>query len=343
MSKQKHSRSLFIVVVIFAMLFPMSVGMQVEQVQAENSRAECVMDASSLRVLWQQNGDLRLPMASTTKIATALTVIEKEKDLDRIIRVPLAAVGIEGSSVYLKEGDKISIRELLYGLMLRSGNDCALALALSQAESIAAFSKEMNEQAEKAGALNSHFRNPHGLPCKNHYTTAIDLSRITASALQSATFQEIVSTKYYAPRNWQNKNKMLTRYVGAIGVKTGYTKEAGRCLVTAAKRGNLTLICTVLSCARMYERTEELLDAYFAAYQNHMLVSADEQFSLDIHGKSFLTTTQEDLVYPMLTEEMEWVERRISPVEGREKEGILGKIEIYLLKRLLFSRNLYKL
>ena len=226
---------------------------------------------------------------------------------------------------------------------MRSGNDSAVTLALSQAENIAAFSSQMNEIAQKAGAINSRFRNPHGLPCKNHYTTALDLSFITAYALKNPMFADIVATKYYAPHNWVNKNKMLTRYEGAIGVKTGFTKEAGRCLVTAATRNGLTLICTVLHCYAMYERTEKLLDDCFSSYENHLLVGADEQVEICIHGKNTTATTRQDVFYPLLKDELPWLERVVTPIEGNENEGIIGKIQIFLLKRLIFSGNLYKL
>ena len=309
----------------------------------EEARAECVIELHSLRILLQKSGDTRLPMASTTKIVTAITVLEQEKNLDRLVSVPPEAASVEGSSVYLKEGTQWTVRDLLYGLMLRSGNDCAVTLALSQAENIAAFSSKMNETAQKAGAIHSRFRNPHGLPCENHYTTALDLSYITAYALKNPIFAEIVATKYYAPHNWTNKNKLLTRYEGTIGVKTGYTKEAGRCLVTAATKNGLTLICTVLHCYAMYERTEKLLDDCFASYENHLLIGANEQVNVCVNGKTLATTTREDVFYPLLKEESERLKRVVTPLEGREKEGIIGKIEIFLLKRLLFSGNLYKL
>ena len=136
------------------------------------SKAECVMEVDSRRVLYEERGDIRLPMASTTKILTCITVLNLCDDLDKEFEIPIEAVGIEGSSVYLNVGDKYSVRDLLYGLMLRSGNDCATALALYCGSSIEEFTTQMNGIAQKAGALNSYFKNPHGLPCEGHYTTA---------------------------------------------------------------------------------------------------------------------------------------------------------------------------
>ena len=315
---------------------------------AENyveAKAECVMELNSRRVLYESNGDTRLPMASTTKIVTAATVLDNVPNLKEEVKIPAQAAGVEGSSVYLKTGDIYTVEELLYGLMLRSGNDCGVALALHCCGSVARFAMKMNETAQKAGALASRFENPHGLPSANHYTTAHDLTLITCYAMQNPVFRTIVSTRYYEPRHWKNKNKMLALYDGGIGVKTGYTKEAGRCLVTAAKRDNMTLVCTVLSCPTTYERSAKLLDDAFAAYSNEKLLSADEVFTLN-DGKT-KAKAGKDFYYPLLKEEKEWIEIRTKAIETRnrkKKSGeIVGQFEIYLAKQLLFSGNLYKL
>ena len=303
------------------------------------SSAECVMELDQRRILYESHGDVRLPMASTTKIVTALSVIESGIDLDKLISVPDSAVGIEGSSVYLKSGERLSIRDLLYGLMLRSGNDCAVALAELVDGSTESFVTRMNMIAQKAGALNSRFSNPHGLPSKNHYTTAVDLSLLAAYAMENPTFREIVSTKYYATKNWKNKNKMLNLYDGAIGVKTGYTKEAGRCLVTAAERDGMKVIVTVLNSPNMYERTKELLDDAFSKYKMQLILSADAVISFD-GGEG---VTRQNFYYPMMEGEESHLEVLATPFKSKENEKIVGQFEIYLLKRLLFSGNLYKL
>lgn len=178
--------------------------------------------------------DARLPMASTTKILTAIIILE-DCDLNEIISVPKQAELAGGSSVYLREGDQISVRDLLYGLMLRSGNDCAVSLAIRHSGDLKAFAQAMNERAVRIGAEHSHFCNPHGMPDENHYTTARDLAIISAYAMNNETFREIVSCQYYEAKSWKNKNKMLFDYDGAIGIKTGFTTRAGRCLVTAAQ------------------------------------------------------------------------------------------------------------
>lgn len=304
------------------------------------AKAECVMEQNSRRVLYESHGDLRLPMASTTKIATAITVLDLCEDIGAELEIPTEAEGVEGSSVYLKAGDIYSVEDLLYGLMLRSGNDCATALALYCSGSIGEFSARMNTTAQRAGALDTCFKNPHGLPCSGHYTTARDLSLISCYAMSNPIFRKIVSTSYYEPCHWKNKNKMLSVYEGGIGVKTGYTKEAGRCLVSAAERNGMTLICSVLSCPTTYERSTKLLDDAFAAYTYTRLLTEKEEIRYELDGKSVVGYTREEFSYPLMDGEIEQIERRILPVVNGE---IVGQIQIFLAKRLLFSTNLYKL
>lgn len=302
------------------------------------------MEASTRRILYERNGEVALPMASTTKILTAITVLENCEDIKEEFPIPAEAVGIEGSSVYLKDGDVYSAEELLYGLMLRSGNDCAEALALHTSGSIEAFAIKMNETAQKAGALNSSFKNPHGLPCEGHYTTARDLNLIACYAMHNTIFHKIVGTQYYEGRHWANKNKMLKNYEGAIGVKTGYTKQAGRCLVTAAERNGMTLIATVLNCPMMYERSAELLEDSFKAYEWTRILGGDTPVPIALDGKKATGYTREDLFYPLLPEEKALLRMDVERKESTDKnDEIIGQIKIYLINRLLFSRNLYKL
>jgi D-alanyl-D-alanine carboxypeptidase len=303
------------------------------------SAAECVMEVDSRRILYQEHGDIRLPMASTTKIATAISVLDSGIDIEATVSIPHNAVGVEGSSVYLKEGEEYSVKDLLYGLMLRSGNDCAVALAETVDGSVGAFSTRMNETAERAGALNTHFVNPHGLPAKLHYTTAVDLSLITSYAMQNPLFCSIVSTKYYQPRAWQNKNKMLVQYEGAIGVKTGYTKEAGKCLVSAAEREGMRLVVTVLNCPTAYERSKTLFDDAFSKYTRKRLLGATEVLRFD-GGEG---VPGQDYYYPLMEGEEEHIEIVAKPFVCSENKKIVGQFEIYLLKQLLFCGNLYKL
>ena len=319
--------------------------------ETEHSKAECVMEKESRRILYEYNGDRRLPIASTTKIATAITVLEECECLEEKFQIPNEAIGIEGSSIYLKEGDIYSSTDLLYGLMLRSGNDSAVALAIRTASSIPNFCVKMNEIAQKAGALHTNFKNPHGLPLSGHYSTARDLSYITCYALHNTMFEKIVSTKYYPPFGWKNKNKLLSQYSYAIGVKTGYTKEAGRCLVSAGKKDDMTIVCSVLSCPDMYNRSIALLDDCFEKYKRVQLLNKNEIFKMEVNGRVVSCKSKCDFFYPLQEEELEYIEIITTATPNlmktsdftRKKEEIYGKIEIYLLKRLIFSSNLYKL
>lgn len=232
-----------------------------------------VIEQSTGKVLKGQNIHARLPMASTTKVMTAYTIIKNVKDLDRQITIDKRAVGVEGSSIYLQEGEKLTFRELLYGLMMRSGNDSAVALAIGMSGSEEEFVKMMNYEAKLLGLRNTNFTNPHGLHNDNHYTSSYDLAKITAEAYKYDTFREVVGCKNIKISNYDggyrylvNKNKMLNNYKDANGVKTGFTKRAGRCLVAGAKRNDMQLISVVLNVPDMYNMCSYLLDYGFENY-----------------------------------------------------------------------------
>lgn len=239
---------------------------------SSSARAMAVVDGDTGELLFCKNADKRMEPASTTKICTAITVLESCTVLDLPMPIPDKAVGVEGSSLYLQHGEMLTVRDLLYGLMLQSGNDCAEALAIIVGGSIDGFVKMMNDTAVKAGAKNTNFVNPHGLHHDEHYTTARDLCAISHYAMQNELFRKIVSTKHYRTpyhnheydRSFPNKNKMLFNYEGGNGIKTGYTKKSGRCLVSSATRDGKTYICTVLDCYDMWEESARLLDNAFA-------------------------------------------------------------------------------
>lgn len=317
------------------MLLPCLLVGAVKPVSAATpSGAECVVEISSRRILHKRNDDGFLPMASTTKILTAIVILD-DCDIGEKISVPREAEGTEGSSVYLKAGDVYTVEELLYGLMLRSGNDCAVTLALHHSGSIEKFAQAMNEKAVSLGATESNFVNPHGLPDKRHHTTARDLAFISAYAMENPKFREIVSTKYYEPRNWKNKNKMLFEYDGAIGVKTGYTIAAGRCLVTAAERNGMTLVCTVLDSPQMYERTGELLDNAFAEYSMKELCSP--QTGIDGYAVEYAFS------YPLREEEVGKIriDKEVTQPAVTQAGNFAGQMQIFLENNLIFSQNLY--
>lgn len=221
---------------------------------AYSAQSMVVMEHTTLSVIDSVNCDKKLPMASTTKIMTALVTLENVPLSQKVV-IPKEASGVEGSSMYLVCGETLTVEELLYGLMLTSGNDAAVALAIAVAGSQDAFVDMMNQKAKALGLISTNFTNPSGLPDDNHYTTAFELGIITAKALENSTFSQIVSTKsarvpYKNNPNGRlltNHNKLLSLYEYAIGVKTGFTKKAGRCLVSAAKKDGVTLICVTLN------------------------------------------------------------------------------------------------
>ena len=330
-------RKLFLPAILFVLLIAVCIRTSAPSKSAfafQTGQAECVVDASSLRILHEKNAETPLPNASTTKILTAIIILE-DCDLDERICIPNEAAGTEGSSIYLHAGDIYTVEELLYGLMLCSGNDAAVTLALHHSGSIEAFARKMNEKAAMLGATGSHFVNPHGLPDKRHRTTARDLALIAAYAMQNETFRTIVSTKYYAPRHWYNKNKMLASYEGANGIKTGFTTDAGHCLVTGAEREGMQLVCVVLNCPQMYERTAELLDQSFAEYS----VARLTDFALIPQGVGARTAFE----FPLRKEEMALVRTELSIAEPlpKKKGAIAGYIKIFLANDLIFSQNLY--
>ena len=232
-----------------------------------------LLDPISGHLLAEKDAHTRRPMASTTKIMTALVVLE-HCDPEETVTVPPAAVGIEGSSIYLYAGEQISVRTLLYALLLASANDAAAALAYHVAGGIAEFAALMNEKAAALMLTDTHFCNPHGLHEEEHYTTAADLALLTAAALQDPTLAEIVATKRYsapqqgtdANRLFRNHNRLLHSFEGAIGVKTGFTKRSGRCLVSAASREGLTLIAVTLNAPNDWQDHTALLEWGFASY-----------------------------------------------------------------------------
>ena len=232
------------------------------------------MDAQTGRVLFEKDADRQSLIASTTKIMTALIVCEQCNVLDRM-RIPKEAVGIEGSSMYLREGEVLTIQELLYGLMLSSGNDAAVALAIYCGGTVEGFVQLMNDKAHRLGLRNTHFENPNGLDSPNHYSTARDLAALSAYAMENPIFRQTVSTKNVRAgnRSLQNHNKLLWRVEGADGVKTGFTKAAGRVLVSSAYRQGRRLVCVTINDGNDWRDHETLLENGFSDFQIYSIVT----------------------------------------------------------------------
>ena len=269
----KDRRTLiYLVLISIFLLSMMTLMISAESSEKTNAKAFALYNPELDTFICDKNIDLRLPMASTTKIMTALIAIERLNP-DEKITVPSEATGIEGSSIYLSPGDVISVRDLIYSVLLQSANDAATALAIRISGNIEAFAEVMNQRAAEIGATNTNFENPHGLDSENHYTTAKDLALIASAALKNEIFRKISSTYKYSftmgekNRILVNHNKLLTQYDGCIGVKTGYTKKCGRCLVSAAYRDGVTLIAVTLSDPNDWRDHTDLLNVGFSTLE----------------------------------------------------------------------------
>ncbi len=276
---------------VFTVITLFSMWISAEAAGADNAKAAVVMEAQSGRVLFSKAGDRQLPMASTTKLMTALVTLE-QPDLDSYFTVDPQAIKVEGSSMGLQEGDQVTLRILAWGMMLASGNDAAGAAAVRIAGSTESFALLMNAKAAEIGMDQSHFVTPSGLDHPDHYTTAEDMAKLAKAALQNDILAEIVSTKnqkleYGNPpyTRWlQNHNKLLWSYSGTIGLKTGYTSDAGRCLVSAAKRGGVTLITVTLGCPDDFRVHSSLFDSYFSTVTLTDLNSAVNGLTIAVTG-----------------------------------------------------------
>ncbi len=343
----------FIIISQILLIFLFCFKAQSTAFGATVSKGECVMEVSSGRILYCNNEDLKLPIASTTKILTAITVIENF-NLDKVITVPKQATLIEGSSIYLKEGERLTVEELLYGLMLRSGNDCAYTLA-STLTNYDEFITLMNDTANRLGCKNSNFVNPHGLHDDNHYSSAKDLCLITCHAMKNKTFRKIVSTKkisisnefYDYKRVLINKNKLLYYLEGCNGVKTGYTKKAGRCLVTSCNKNGFEVISVVINSPDMYNRTTEVINNSYNNYKMYNLVDkdaiCDRVYKTD-DGKTFTALIYKNFSYPLKDSELSNLKITINGQNSQnffKNPSSFGVFEIFLENKLIFSQNIY--
>lgn len=240
---------------------------------ADTAFSACVMNAATGEVVWEKNAYASHSMASTTKIMTAIVALEN-CDINEIVTVSQKASYTEGSAMYIKEGDQFLLKDMLYGLMLNSGNDAAEAIAEHVAGGTAAFAYMMNQKAFEIGAKNTQFQNPSGLDAPGHYTTAYDMALIMKYALQNEYFKEVTATKYIElkPQNsdrvlpLSNHNRLLKEYEGCYSGKTGYTEKTGRCLVSAAERDGMTFIAVTLDDSKDWQSHKAMLDY---CYQNH--------------------------------------------------------------------------
>lgn len=258
--------------------------------------------------LFAKNATERLPMASITKIMTCLVAIESGTP-DSIVTVDNRSVGVEGSSMYLECGDALTLEELLYAMMLRSANDAATAVAYHISGDIVAFADLMNTKAAKLGLCNTHFDNPHGLPSESHYTSAEDFARLTVYALDNPTFHQIVSSKSHTVRFQSGKevcivnhNRLLNSYEGANGVKTGYTKASGRCLVSSATRNGVTLVAVTLNAHDDWNDHKTMLDYGFSKlYRTTAVQKGQIRHKIGVAGNGYTDIVNRDEINLVLS------------------------------------------
>ena len=270
---------------------------------AQNSaKAAITIEAQTGISLYEKNADEQLPMASTTKIMTALVALENA-DINQTFTVSETACKVEGTQIGLLAGDQISLNDLLHMLMMKSANDAAQTIAENISGSLEAFAELMNERAKQMGLTHTHFENPHGLPSDNHYTTARELALIAAEALKNDTFAQIVSTKKkkldYHGLVIENSNRLLSSYEYTTGVKTGFTKAAGRCLVTSAKKDGVTLINVTLNDGNDWQDHTEMFEEGFRRVSSYTLYEAG-QYSITVpvlNGTQPARFTNPDPVY----------------------------------------------
>jgi serine-type D-Ala-D-Ala carboxypeptidase (penicillin-binding protein 5/6) len=317
-----------------------------------SAQAAAAIDVQTGRILYEKNATQQMLIASTTKIITAIVAIDSGKNLDSVVTVSKNAAGKEGSSIYLKVGEKQTLRDLLYAVMLRSGNDAATAVAEYCGDgSEQKFVDMMNARVQELGLTGTHFANPHGLDAKAHYSTAHDMAILTAYALRNPTFAEIVKTQVKSipqpgeawDRKMYNKNKMLARYDGADGVKTGYTKAAGRCLVSSATRDGRQIAVVTLDAPSDWMDHTNMLNYGFTKYENTPVIKSNDVIKPvaveDGVAKQVDVVAGQDFQYPVRSDERDKLRTEVqmanhldAPVVAGEK---VGEARIYFNDKLV--------
>lgn len=321
------------------------------------AKAVSVVEGNTGTVLFGKNENVKLAMASTTKIVTAIVAIENLDDLDKTYKINNKAVGIEGTSIYLKNDEELTARELLYGVILASGNDASVAIAHVVCSTEEEFVAKMNKLAKDLGLENTQFKNSHGLDENGHYTTAKDLAILTAYAMKNETFKEIVSTQHKqitghpqsGERYLRNKNRLVFTQNNNVGVKTGFTDDAGRCLVNAVEEDDMLIITVLLNCSPMFEEARRLttlaLKQYtmkeFIAPYNYVgsvdVVDGEKENIniINIKGYKVPIKIEDEDLYEVVYDLPEYVEAPIT------KDDVIGEVNIYYNDEVIFSEKLY--
>jgi D-alanyl-D-alanine carboxypeptidase (penicillin-binding protein 5/6) len=316
-----------------------------------SAKSAILMEQESGRILYEKDAYTKRRIASITKIMTAILAIESGK-MNQYVKVSEQAVRTEGSSVYLKAGEKIKLEDLVYGLMLRSGNDTAVAIAEFVGGSPEGFVYLMNQKAKQIGMLNTHFANPHGLDNKmNHYSTAYDMALLTRYAMNNPLYRKIAGTKVYRAPNpaedwdrvWRNKNRLLTKYKYCTGGKTGFTKLAKRTLVTTAKKGDMSLIAVTINDS---DDWNDHITMFESGFKNYDMVEVLPKGTIKIsekYGYNGRLYVNDSLNYPASGQEEKQfrVSYKIKKYSSGQKAGIAGKASVYLEGNLIREIPIY--
>ncbi|MFD1850530.1 D-alanyl-D-alanine carboxypeptidase family protein [Oceanobacillus bengalensis] len=336
--------SMIMIVFMFQLFIPIS-GQAAPSVSANNA---VLIEQSTGRVLYEKGAHEKQSIASITKIMTAIIAIESGK-MDEKAKVSREAIYTEGSSIYLEEGERITTQDLVYGLMLRSGNDAAVAIAEHVGGSEEGFVFLMNEKAKWLGMTNTHFDNPHGLDSDNHYSSAYDMAILMQYAMKNDTFKKITGTTSYRSENrsyaWQNKNKLLTQlYEYCTGGKTGFTKKTGRTLVSSASKDGMNLIAVTLDAP---DDWRDHISMFEYGFTNYELDSLQEQGEINFNILDLSENTMgyfhEDIKYPLTEQEVNDVSTKNYVVKNFDEvgEGIIGKAIFYLHDEKISEAPIY--
>ena len=305
-----------------------------------NSRSAVVYDRKSKKVIWGKKENERRPMASTTKIMTAIVVLENA-NLDDTVTVSKKAAGTGGSRLGLKTGDKITINNLLYGLLLVSGNDAAVALAEHVSGSVESFAEKMNQKAEEMNLEDTHFIVPHGLDMENHYTTALELAEMADYAMNNKKFAEIVATKIATisingrTKSLKNTNELLGNLEGVNGVKTGFTNGANRCLVTSVSRNGMNVIAVVLGADTKKDRTRDSVEIIEYAYKNYTIYNLEELIKDNYEDWKNINEKRIEVIRgknKILTTKLDKLDNYNIPIKKQDIDNL--KVEIFALKEI---------
>ena len=304
-----------------------------------------VMDIDSKRILYEENKDEQRLIASITKIMTAIIVIENNPDLTKKITIGEEVLTMYGTSIYLQVGEQMSIKDLLYGLILRSGNDAALVLAVNTSKTEENFVKLMNKKAKELNMTNTIFKNSHGLDeVTQNKSTAHDMALLSAYAYKNPIYKEISSTKRYQTKTdnksyiWYNRNKLLNTYKYATGGKNGYTPSSGRTLVTTASKNNFNLTVVTLNDPNEYETHEYLYNKAYSNYKNYTIIDKNT-FYIDKNFYKENIYLKESFIYPLKESELNQITTRVDLVSHKDQ---VGQIKIFLQSNLIGEVPIYK-